>query len=81
MLVEAAWAYRYTPKVSPIIERRAQHIDPALRALAWKAQLRLTHKYRRMRARGKQHNLIVTAVARELAGFLWEAARLVATPA
>lgn len=77
LLVEAAWAYRYTPKVSPIIERRAQEIDPAIRALAWKAQLRLTHKYRRLRARGKHHNLIVTAVARELAGFLWDAARLV----
>lgn len=63
--------------MSPIIEQRAQDIDPALRAIAWKAQLRLTRKYRRMRARGKQHNVIVTAIARELAGFLWDAARLV----
>lgn len=78
LLVEAAWAYRHTPKVSPIIERRAQDIDPAIRALAWKAQLRLTHKYRRMSARGKPRNVVVTAVARELAGFLWDAARLVA---
>lgn len=77
LLVEAAWAYRHTAKVSPIIEQRAQDIDPALRAIAWKAQLRLTRKYRRMRARGKQHNVIVTAIARELAGFLWDAARLV----
>lgn len=78
LLIEAAWAYRHTPKVSPIIERRAQDLDPAIRALAWKAQLRLTHKYRRMSARGKPRNVIVTAVARELAGFLWDAARLVA---
>jgi len=78
LLVEAAWAYRYSPQVSPIIEQRAQQIDPQIRALAWKAQLRLTHKYRRLRARGKQHNVIVTAVARELAGFLWAAAHLVA---
>jgi transposase len=41
-LVEAAWAYRYNAKVSGIIERRAQHIDPAIRHLAWRAQLRLT---------------------------------------
>jgi transposase len=81
LLVEAAWAYRHTPKVSPIIERRAQHIDPAVRALAWKAQLRLTHKYRRLRARGKHHNVTVTAVARELAGFLWAAARLLSRAA
>ncbi len=79
LLVEAAWAYRHTPKVSPIIERRAQAIDPTIRALAWKAQLRLTHKYRRLRARGKPHNVIITAVARELAGFVWAAARLVPT--
>lgn len=78
LLIEAAWAYRHTPKVSPIIERRAQDIDPAVRALAWKAQLRLTHKYRRMNARGKPRTVIVTAVARELAGFLWDAARIVA---
>ena len=77
-LVEAAWAYRYAPKVSPIIiERRAQQIDPAIRALAWKAQLRLTHKYRRLIARGKHANVAVTAVARELAAFIWDAARLI----
>ena len=59
LLVEAAWAYRYAPKVSPIIEQRAQDIDPKIRALAWKAQLRLTHKYRRLIARGKHANLAV----------------------
>jgi transposase len=76
LLVEAAWSYRYTPKVSAIIERRAQTIDPQVRELAWKAQLRLTHKFRRLSARGKHSNLVVTAVARELAGFIWAAARL-----
>jgi transposase len=81
LLVEAAWAYRYTPKVSAVIERRAQHIDPHIRDLAWKAQLRLTRKFRRMTARGKHSNLVVTAVARELAGFIWQAARLVQTSA
>jgi transposase len=80
LLVEAAWAYRYSPKVSPIIERRAQHLDPQIRALAWKAQLRLSHKYRRLVARGKHANVAVTAVARELAGFLWDAARLIEQP-
>jgi transposase len=77
LLVEAAWSYRYAPKVSPIIERRAQQLDPAIRALAWKAQLRLTHKYRRLIARGKHANVAVTAVARELAAFIWDAARLI----
>ena len=80
LLVEAAWSYRYAPKVSPIIERRAQQIDPAIRALAWKTQLRLTHKYRRLIARGKHANVAVTAVARELAAFIWDAARLIEQP-
>lgn len=80
LLVEAAWSYRYHPKVSAIIERRAQTIDPRIRDLAWKAQLRLTQKFRRLTARGKHSNLVVTAVARELAGFLWDAARLIEQP-
>jgi transposase len=75
LLVEAAWAYRYNAKVSGIIERRAQNIDPAIRDLAWKAQLRLTRKYRRLISRGKHKNVAVTAVARELAAFIWDAAR------
>ncbi|TAK51945.1 MAG: IS110 family transposase [Gammaproteobacteria bacterium] len=77
LLVEAAWAYRYSPKVSAIIERRAQTIDPQIRALAWKAQLRLSTRYRRLAARGKHHNVVVTAIARELGAFIWAAARLV----
>ena len=77
LLVEAAWSYRYTPKVSRIIEQRSQAIDPKIRGLAWKAQLRLTYKFRRMRARGKHSNVAVTAVARELAAFIWDAARRV----
>jgi transposase len=75
LLVEAAWAYRYTPKVSRIIELRAQHIAPEIRELAWQAQLRLTRKFRKMTARGKHHNIVVTAVARELAAFTWAADR------
>ena len=80
LLIEAAWSYRYSPKVSAIIERRAQDIDPQIRDLAWKAQLRLTHKYRRLTARGKPSNVAVTAVARELAGFIWDAARILERP-
>ena len=77
LLLQAAWSYRYRAKVSPIIEKRAQDIDPRIRSIAWDAQRRLTRKYQRTKARRKQHNVIVTAIARELAGFLWAAARLV----
>jgi len=44
--------------------------------LAWKAQVRLCGKYRRMVGRGKQYNKVITAIARELMGFLWATARL-----
>lgn len=77
MLTEAAWAYRYSPKVSRIIETRAQDVDPAVREIAWRAQLRLHHQYKKLTARGKHRNVATTAVARELAAFIWDAARLV----
>ena len=44
---------------------------PAGDEIAWKAQLRLAHRYRRLSARGLQHNKVCVAIARELAGFIW----------
>ncbi len=73
--MEAAWSYRYSPKVSRIIEARAGEIDPAIRAIAWKAQLRLHHVFQKLTARGKHKHVAVTAVARGLAAFLWAASR------
>lgn len=77
LLTEAAWAYRHAPKVSRIIEVRAQHIDPDIRAIAWNAQLRLHHVFRKLTRKGKHANVAVTAVARELSAFIWDAARVV----
>lgn len=75
LLVEAAWSYRYSPKVSRIIEARAGEIDPNIRAIARRAQLRLHHVFTKLTGRGKHRNVAVTAVARELAAFIWDAAR------
>jgi hypothetical protein len=47
----------------------------ALREIAWRAQLRLCQRYRRLNARGLPLNKICTAMARELAGFIWDLAR------
>jgi transposase len=80
-LTEAAWSYRYSPKVSRIIETRAQEIDPAILAIAWKAQIRLHHQYTKLTAKGKHKNVAITAVARELAAFIWDAARQIEQPA
>jgi transposase len=75
MLIEAAWAYRYSPKVSRIIQLRQEQVPAPILDIAWQAQLRLHKKYRRLIGRGVNKNKVITAVARELAGFIWASAR------
>ena len=70
-LVESAWAYKSRPSVGVTIARRQQGLPPAVLARSWKAQQRLTGKFRRLDARKTSRNIVVTAIARELAGFLW----------
>lgn len=74
-LTEAAWAYRYNAKVSPIIQKRLERLPANIRAIGWKAQVRLCKRYRRLLARGKHANLVITAVARELIAFMWAIAK------
>ncbi len=75
VLVEGAWAYRYPAKVSAYIQRRIEGLPKAVRDIGWKAQVRLCKRYRRLSARGKHHNIIVTAIARELLAFMWAIAK------
>jgi transposase len=70
-LVEAAWAYQRHAAVSPIIARRQAGLPKAAIDIAWKAQLRLCARFKRLHARGVQKNKVVVAIARELAGFVW----------
>jgi transposase len=77
IVVEAAWSYRYPPAVKGAIRRRLEGQDPSVQAVSWKAQVRLHHKLRRLAARGKRRSVAVTAVARELLGFVWAIACLV----
>ena len=72
VLIEAAWNYRFPARLSPTLQRRQEGQPAAIRAIAWSAQLRLNHRYRRLHARGVQHNKICVAIARELTGFLWD---------
>jgi transposase len=71
VLGEAAWSYRYKPAVKRAIKKRQEGQSPQIQDIAWRAQERLHRKYIRMVSRGKQHNVAVTAVARELLGFVW----------
>lgn len=74
-LIEASWAYRYNPKVTVQIQRRLESLPKPVQDIGWKAQLRLCKRFRRMSARGKHANIVVTAVARELIAFMWAIAR------
>ncbi len=71
ILVEAAWAYRFRPSVSEQIRQRSKGVSPEVKQIAWKAQQRLCSRYRKLTARGKNKQRTVTAIARELAGFVW----------
>ena len=71
VLVEAAWSYRFPARKTRIIEQRAERTSPTVQAIAWAAQKRLCGRYRRLAATGKAKQQVVTAVARELTGFLW----------
>jgi transposase len=81
VLVEAAWAYRMKPRVGRAMLKRQENLPEPVRRIAWKAQLRLCAKYRRMTAAGKTSKVAIVAVARELSGFLWAIAKQVQAPA
>jgi transposase len=77
ILVEGAWTYRLPARVGEDIAKRNVGLPEAIRAVAWKAQTRLCTRYRRLRNTGKPQNVIVVAIARELAAFVWSIARMV----
>lgn len=73
VMVEAAWAYQHRPNVTGFLLRRQKSlaISDEVKQIAWKAQYRLNKRYKAMSARGKNKNQIVTALGRELLGFVW----------
>lgn len=71
MLIEAAWSYRYPARLA---QSKARIVDPLpkpIRDITWKAQSRLCTRYQKLSARGKKSTVVATAIARELAGFIW----------
>jgi transposase len=76
-LVEGAWAYRFPARVSKQILARQEHLPEAVRDIAWRAQVRRCKRLQKMIARGKNANVAVTAIARELAAFMWAIAKQV----
>ena len=74
-LVEMAHQYRYPARVSRLIARRQADLPKAVTDIAWRAQLRLCARYRRLAARRLPTGKVVVAIARELCGFVWAIAR------
>jgi transposase len=81
MLVECAWSYQHPPRVGQAKQQKVDAAPPAVRAIAWKAQCRLHARYRALVRRGKLKTVVITAVARELAGFIWAVGREVSASA
>jgi transposase len=71
VLVQAAWCYRFPARRTAHLQRRAERTSPAVQDIAWKAQKRLCGRFQHLTARGKSGNKIITALSRELLGFIW----------
>jgi transposase len=70
-LVESAWSYRHPPRIGKAKHYILERLPAAVREIALKAQMRLTARYRALSGRGKKSTVAITAIARELAGFVW----------
>lgn len=71
VLIEGAWTYRMQARVSSKLLDRIEHLPKEIRDIAWRAQLRLCNRYRRLAAAGKPKVVVTTAIAREMVGFIW----------
>lgn len=81
ILVEAAWSYRHPPRVGVDKQVRVTAAPRAAREIAWKAQVRLCKRFRALSRKGKKSTIVATAIARELAAFIWAIARTVSATA
>jgi transposase len=79
ILVECSWSYRHPPRVGKEKQVKVAAAPQAVREIAWKAQHRLYSRYRALTRKGKLKTLAVTAIARELAGFIWAINREITT--
>ena len=74
-MTEAAWTYRLPAQIGRALLDRNEGLDKTVREIAWKAQMRLCARYRRLVASGKPVQTVIAAIARELVGFAWAIAR------
>jgi transposase len=77
IFVECAQSCRLTPRIIKDLAKRSEGLSPEVKAIAWKAQIRLHRKYVKLVSRGRSHSVAVMAVAREFMGFVWAVAQQV----
>ena len=75
VLVEGAWTYKHHARVTLPLIKRQRELPKSVCQISWKAQLRLCARYRKMMARKKPMQVVVIAIARELAAFMWAIAQ------
>lgn len=75
VLIETAWNYRHSPAIRRALRERLDGLSSTVQEISWQAQKRLHQKYKRLTAKGKQRGTVVTAIARELLGFIWAIAK------
>src|SRR5271157_3005391 len=80
LLIEAAHSYRFPARVARHKLAAVDTVPEAVREIAWKAQTRSCQRYRHLTAKGKLNQVVVTAIARELAGFIWSIACITSDP-
>ena len=80
LLIEAAHCYRFPARIARHKLAAVDAVPDDVRVIAWKAQTRLCQRYRHMMAKGKPRQVVVTAIARELAGFVWAIACITSDP-
>ena len=71
VLIEGAWTYRFAARMSRLLQERQAGLPKVVREIAWKAQLRLCSRYRKLMASGKRQTVVTVAIAREMSAFLW----------
>jgi transposase len=71
IVVESAWSYRHRPSIGARLRKRQEGVPAQITEIAWKAQNRLHKRYMKLIAAGKDQRKVMTAVGRELIGFIW----------
>ena len=75
LLVEGAHSYKHNANISKEMQLRQEGLPKQIIDIAWEAQLRLCRRYQRLMHKGKHRNVVVTAIAREMAAYIWAISR------